>query len=224
MFDTLLSIIAPHHCYKCGKTGGILCVDCKKYIISQKYKICVFCGDPVKDGNLCQKHNVPCDMVWCFARRTGTVAKIIDDYKFRRVQAAAGVLSDLLDVKLPPLPPETIIVPIPTISQNIRRRGFDHIQKIAIKLSRRRKVDCLFLLRRRNNVTQHFTKSSRQRRRQAKDFFQLRGVIDKNRRYIIIDDIFTTGSTVMAAADCLKKAGAEHVEIAVIARHGRPKL
>lgn len=49
-------------------------------------------------------------------------------------------------------------------------------------------------------------------------------MIDKNRRYIIIDDIFTTGSTVMAAADCLKKAGAEHVEIAVIVRHGRPKL
>ena len=115
-------------------------------------------------------------------------------------------------------------MPIPTISQNIRRRGFDNIQKIAIKLSRRRKVGCLFLLRRRNNITQHFTKSSRQRRRQAKDFFELRGVIDKNRRYVIIDDIFTTGSTVMAAADCLKKAGAEHVEVAVIVRHGRPKL
>lgn len=45
MFDTLLSIIAPHHCYKCGKTGGILCLDCKKYIMSRKYDMCVLCGD-----------------------------------------------------------------------------------------------------------------------------------------------------------------------------------
>ena len=41
---------------------------------------------------------------------------------------------------------------------------------------------------------------------------------------IIIDDIFTTGSTVLAAVECLRKNGAKHVEIAVIARHGRPKL
>lgn len=222
MFDTLLSIIAPHHCYQCGKTGSILCVDCKKYITTQKYDLCVLCGAVIKVGNLCKKHDMPCNMVWCFSRRTGAIAKIIDDYKFRRVEAAADVLSELLDKKLPSLSDEAVIVPIPTISQNIRRRGFDHIQKIAKKLSKRRNVPLSSLLHRRNNVTQHLTKSSRQR--QAKDFFEVRGVVDKNRRYIIIDDIFTTGSTVLAAADCLKQAGAQHVEIAVIARHGRPKL
>lgn len=132
MFDTLLSIIAPHHCYKCGKTGGILCLDCKKYIMSRKYDTCVLCGDLLENGNLCKKHNLPCDMIWCFSRRTGVVAKIIDDYKFNRVQAAADLLSEFLDEALPELPSDTVIVPIPTISKNIRRRGFDHIRKIAI--------------------------------------------------------------------------------------------
>lgn len=174
MFDTLLSIIAPHHCYKCGKTGGILCLDCKKYIMSRKYDMCVLCGDLLENGNLCKKHKLPCDMIWCFSRRIGVVAKIIDDYKFNRVQAAAGLLSEFLDEALPELPPDAVIVPIPTISKNIRRRGFDHIRKIAIKLSRRRKIECCSLLRRRNNVTQHFTKSSAQRKRQAKEFLKLR--------------------------------------------------
>lgn len=224
MFDTLLSIIAPHYCYRCHKIGGILCIDCKKYIISQKYDICVLCGQPLKNGNLCKKHKIPCDMIWCFTKRNGVVAEIIDDYKFNRVQAAANLLSDFLNDALPSLPKEVAIVPIPTISQNIRRRGFGHIEKIANKLARNRKIECRSLLRRRNNVTQHFTKSSRQRKCQANDFFELSGSVDKNRRYIIIDDIFTTGSTVLAAAECLRKNGAEHVEIAVIARHGRPKL
>ena len=121
-------------------------------------------------------------MIWCFSRRTGVVTKIIDDYKFNRVQAAAGLLSEFLDEALPELPSEAVIVPIPTISKNIRRRGFDHIRKIAIKLSRRRKIECRSLLRRRNNVTQHFTKSSAQRKRQAKEFFEIAGKIDKNKR------------------------------------------
>ena len=83
MFDTLLSIIAPHYCYRCHKIGGILCIDCKKYIISQKYEICVLCGQSLKNGNLCKKHKIPCDMIWCFTKRTGVAAKIIDDYKFK---------------------------------------------------------------------------------------------------------------------------------------------
>ena len=117
-------------------------------------------------------------MIWCFTKRNGVVAEIIDDYKFNRVQAAANLLSDFLNDALPSLPKEAVIVPIPTISQNIRRRGFGHIEKIANKLARNRKIECRSLLRRRNNITQHFTKSSRQRKRQAKDFFEISGLVD----------------------------------------------
>ena len=149
MFDTLLSIIAPHHCYKCGKTGGILCLDCKKYITSRKYDMCVLCGDLLENGNLCK--NIIFLVIWSGVFHDVQVLsqKIIDDYKFNRVQAAAGLLSEFLDEALPELPSDTVIVPIPTISKNIRRRGFDHIRKIAIKLSRRRKIECCSLLRRR---------------------------------------------------------------------------
>ncbi len=78
-------------------------------------------------------------LVLVVSRRTGVVAKIIDDYKFNRVQAAADLLSEFLDEALPELLSDTVIL-IPTISKNVRRRGFDHIRKrIAIKLSRREK-------------------------------------------------------------------------------------
>ena len=155
MFDQILSIIAPHRCYECGKTGYILCQSCKKYIIKQRFQLCILCGNLLKMGNLCDNHQQPYNMLWCFGCRRGSIAKIIDDYKFRRVQAAAGVLGDLLDSALPELPADAVIVPIPTTSRNMRRRGY-----------------------------------------------------------------FTTGSTLAAAADCLRQAGAENVQAAVIARHG----
>ena len=220
MFDQILSIIAPHRCYECGKTGYILCQSCKKYIIKQRFQLCILCGNSLKTGNLCDNHRQPYDMLWCFEYRRGSIAKIIDDYKFRRVRAAAGVLGDLLDSALPELPADAVIVPIPTTSRNMRRRGYDHMRLIAKDLARKRKVGYSSLLRRRNNVVQHATRSSRQRKRQAKEFFEISQSIDQNKLYVIIDDIFTTGSTLAAAADCLRQAGAENVQAAVITRHG----
>ena len=220
MFDQILSIIAPHRCYECGKTGYILCQSCKKYIIKQRFQLCILCGNSLKMGNLCDSHQQPYDMLWCFGYRRGSVAKIIDDYKFRRVRAAAGILGDLLDSTLPELPAGAVIVPIPTTSRNMRRRGYDHMRLIARDLARKRNVGYSSLLRRRNNVVQHATRSSRQRKRQAKEFFEVSQPVNQNKLYVIIDDIFTTGSTLAAAADCLRQAGAENIQAAVIARHG----
>ena len=171
-------------------------------------------------GNLCDSHQQPYDMLWCFGYRRGSVAKIIDDYKFRRVRAAAGILGDLLDSTLLELPADAVIVSIPTTSRNMRCRGYDHMQLIAKDLARKRKVGYSSLLCRRNNVVQHAARSSRQRKRQAKEFFEVSQPVDQKKLYVIIDDIFTTGSTLAAAAGCLKQAGAENVQAAVIARHG----
>ena len=222
MFDKLLAIIAPHYCYRCGKIGSILCDNCKKYITSRQYTSCVLCGRIVKKANLCGTHRQSYDTLWCFGLRQGVIKKIIDDYKFHRVRAAAAVLADLLDSRLPTLPDDVVIVPIPTTSKNMRRRGYDHMLLIAKYLAKRRNLPFSPLLRRRNNVTQHFTKSSKERKRQARYFFEPASMIDPDKTYLIIDDIFTTGATISAAADCLKKADAKRVEVAVIARHGTP--
>ena len=74
------------------------------------------------------------------------------------------------------------------------------------------------LLRRRTNVTQHVAATAVQRRRQAQQFFRVVGQIDDQAHYLIIDDIFTTGSTIKAAATVLRQAGARYVDIAVVAR------
>ena len=118
------------------------------------------------------------------------------------------------------LPADAVIVPISTTSRNMRRRGYDHMRLIAKDLARKRNIGYSSLLRRRNNVVQHATRSSRQRKRQAKEFFEVSKSVDQKKLYVIIDDIFTTGSTLAAAADCLRQAGAENVQAAVIARHG----
>ena len=148
------------------------------------------------------------------------MAKLIDQYKFHQVREAHKVLAELLNESLPDFSSETVIVPVPTIAGHIRQRGYDHMLLIARRFARRRGLPVRTLLVRRSNAVQHFAKTAGQRRSQAKRFFEVHGKPDPKKHYLILDDIFTTGATVEAAAGALKKAGAVRVSVAVIARQG----
>ena len=56
---------------------------------------------------------------------------------------------------------------------------------------------------------------------QAGGFFRVRGEVDTGATYILLDDIYTTGSTVAAAAQALRDAGASEVRIVVLARQNK---
>lgn len=177
---------------------------------------------------MCGKSNTSCRchqrgwkdiQLLCGFTRQGIIQQLIDDYKFHRVKAAGIVLAELFDRVLDELPEQTIIVPIPTAAANIRRRGYDHMKYIAYQFAKYRNLPCQQLLIRRNNVTQHFTKTAGERKRQAREFFAVHTKSSLDGSYLLIDDIFTTGSTVRAAVDALQAAGAHEVRVAVIAHH-----
>ncbi|PID32983.1 hypothetical protein CR969_03175 [Candidatus Saccharibacteria bacterium] len=221
MLDDILSIIAPHRCYKCRRLGPPLCLNCRNYITSQAFRSCLVCGQFLRHENLCSRHRLPYRRAWCVARRRGVISQLIDDLKFHRAFANAKVLAQLLDARLPVFSPDTVMVPIPTTPANIRRRGYDHMALIARHLARRRKLKVSRVLKRRNNVTQHFAKNVAERRKNADEFFKIDAKIDPDKHYLVMDDIFTSGSTVRAAAECLRQAGAKQISVVVVARQVR---
>ena len=223
MFDELLSVIAPHYCYGCGKTGQIICQKCKKYITQMTYTTCVLCDRRPKHGNYCGRHHFPVGQVYCLLLRRGAVLQAIDALKFERKRAVINDLVAIADELLPQLPANSVLVPIPTTPRNTRIRGYDHMKLICRQLGRVRNIPVEQVIRRRNNVTQHFTKSAKQRRLQAKEFFWVAGNIDPSKHYYLVDDIFTTGATVREAAHCLRQAGATSVTIIVLTRHDSQK-
>ena len=218
MIDGLFGIIAPHHCYGCGVTGTVLCDCCKNDIFEERNADKVTSGRTYASNTMCRPDAKPRQPTWCAAPRRGVLAEIIDAYKFQRVKAAHRPLAELLFESLPDLPGSTIIVPIPTAPRNVRVRGYDHMVLIARELSRLSGWKVSPLLQRTNNVTQHFTKTATERKRQAEKFFSIRKNPEPHRLYIIIDDIATTGATLDAAVHCLKSAGAKTVYTATIAK------
>lgn len=114
------------------------------------------------------------------------------------------------------------LVPVPLHPARLRRRGFNQSVIVAEAL-RESAPSCSLqdlLVRQRPTATQ--TRLSRERRaRNVGGAFELRPEvkIDPLRRYVIIDDVATTGATLQACARALAEAGANRIDIAAFA-HG----
>lgn len=218
MIEKLLAFIAPHHCFGCGILGFTLCESCKYDIVSEAFSACVGCGVPIVPvTGLCAKCKYPYERAWCVADRRDQLQRLIDGYKFRNARAAYWPLADLLHLRLPDLPKETVIVPIPTISSHIRQRGYDHMLLIARQLGRFRHLPVNSLLTRATNTTQRGAKA-RERDAQAKAAFVCQSQLNSDAVYLLVDDVITSGATVNYAAQTLRNAGASRVWVASISR------
>jgi ComF family protein len=208
ILDTALSLIAPHLCSGCGFTGSPLCDNCKKDINRR----------PASFNN---SPNASYDALLIIGQRLGTLRRAIDEFKFQNVKALARELAKLLDSVLPALPHRTVLVPIPTIAPHVRERGYDHIHLLTAQLATYRGLPMEQLLTRATNSVQHYATRD-QRIAQAAATFRVeegaRRAIRDGITYLLIDDIFTTGSTVEYAARALKRAGATEVRVVVLAR------
>ena len=218
MIDSLLSLLAPHHCYGCAKVGSLLCENCKYNIISDSFNICLTCGHlALPSTGLCGRCKVAYGRAWCVGERTDELQQLITSYKFQRVKAAYKPLADLLGKTLPDLPASTVIVPIPTVSGHIRQRGYDHMQLIARQLAKQKDLRVQSVLRR-QTTTKQVGADRTLRLKQAKSAFVCNQTLPADIPYLLIDDVITTGATLEYAARSLKDAGATIVWAAAVAR------
>jgi ComF family protein len=219
MIDELLQIVAPHHCYGCLKTGSVLCTDCKYNIVSEPFSGCIVCQKPTGASGVCSGCKTSFGRAWCVTARVDTIEQLLNGYKFEREKSSYKILADILNEHLPDLSHQDIVVvPIPTVSQHVRRRGYDHTRLIAQRFARLRNKKITTRLLRRKNAATQLGASRKNRIAQAKIAFTVEGGVSREKIYLLIDDIATTGSTLEYAARALKEAGALHVWVAVIAR------
>lgn len=214
MRNILTSLLAPHYCCSCGAVGSLLCQYCKYDIIDDSFEACILCHKLAQPGqNSCSGCKSAFTKAWCAGSRSEGLKELLNRYKFERARAAYAPLADLLHATLPTLPDDMVIVPVPTIAPHIRERGYDQTVLLAQQLARTRGAAYDPLLRRKTNSVQRGA-SRKQRIRQAEQAFRADNCTG---RYLVIDDITTTGSTLDAAAKVLLAAGATEVWVAVVA-------
>jgi len=215
--DRILGVVAPHLCSGCGKIGSTFCDNCKYNIITEPFLDCILCERRTASG-ICDDHKVAFNQAWVVGVRSGPLQRLIGGYKFRNMKAASYDLADLLHRRLPALPATTVLVPIPTTPAHIRERGYDHLLLIAEQLGRLRRLSVKTLLVRDNLLVQHHASRS-DRFIQAASAFKVAGTtIDPSATILLLDDVVTTGATIIQAATLLKQAGATTIWVATTSR------
>ncbi len=205
--ERVLQIVAPHPCLGCGKVGAVLCQYCKYDISHEPFFGCIVCQAPSLAG-ICEEHAGPIERVFVVGERQGVLERAVNDFKFHNKRSAAWQLAELLDTRLPYLNENTIITPIPTVRSHSRVRGYDHALLLASLLASRRSVPLVQPLVRATNTTQHTVDKVTRLRQAAEAFGRIVTVDVRGKTVVLVDDVITTGATVMAAAGLLRAAGA----------------
>ncbi|MEY4776189.1 MAG: hypothetical protein RL759_702, partial [Verrucomicrobiota bacterium] len=116
----------------------------------------------------------------------------------------------------------SILVPVPLHAEKAWARGYNQSERIAAGLARHIPGCTVASLLEKHTATESQTRLDRTKRLRnvAKAFRLKRGhAVDPSQRYVIIDDVLTTGATLHACAAVLRAAGATSVNAAALA-HG----
>ena len=236
-YDAALALFYPQVCAVCGASvesrfDGVACVRCWQAtrVFSSADPLCWKCGVPapakVEDDRREQVRCRRCDDAsFTAARACGLYdgalrASIIALKREPQVAKTLGLLMWGLCQRAP-LNRATCIVPVPLHPEREKQRGFNQAAVLAATLA---KLLALPLadsaLVRTKHTERHRAGMDAQARREsvAQVFAVAQPRLIAGERILLVDDVFTTGSTVSACARVLLEAGAEEVSVLTIAR------
>jgi predicted amidophosphoribosyltransferase len=139
-------------------------------------------------------------------------------WKERGLRPFAADAAEIV-VEVVPRPAADVITYIPPDGDRSLRRGGHPAERLARELARAWELDCRPLLGRARAVGRQTGRSLAERRRNVRGAF-VAGVADRARpgSVVVVDDVYTTGATVNAAASALCAAGVREVHAVSFAR------
>jgi len=145
------------------------------------------------------------------------IDRLLPRFKFHHDLAAGRLLAQLMLHGLRDAPRPDALVAVPLHPSRLRRRGYDQALELARPLARALRLPLLT-----NGLTRIRATSPQSeldataRRRNLKDAFTAKAG-DWPSHIALIDDVMTTGATLNAAANALRKAGVNKVDAWVCA-------
>ena len=224
----LLDLVYPPHCVACGRMGAWLCAACLEAYPAFRPPWCARCGRPLPRAGVCRACRGRSSSLRA-ARSVGPhVAPLRDAVhalKYEGVRALATPLAALMAAtcSLAPLP-VAAVVPVPLHPRRVRQRGYNQAALLARELARLLVLPLHeeWLERARNTPSQvGLTRAERWANvdgafrvaAAASDAGALAG-----QSVLLVDDVFTSGATLRAAAGALRSAGAEAVWAVTLTR------
>jgi len=231
LLKALLDFIYPPRCSVCGAfiwEHRPICPKCEAGIGKITHPICVICGLPFFSGEDhpcgdCSNHPPPFDRARSAAIYAGSLQPAITHFKFGRKTGLAKPLGKLMAESLiGEFEPGEIdcIIPVPLHRKRLRWRGFNQALLLAREISAATGlwVDPLTLKRIRETRPQTRLPFKERGENVRGAFAVVRETFVRDRSILLVDDVFTTGSTIIECSRMLKKAGAARIQALTVAR------
>jgi ComF family protein len=243
--ESLFSVLFPSDCRICAApllniSRLPVCPACLGQIHGIRGKVCSICGERVLSSYaevdpggqrccpVCRRVERPFERAVAYGSYDGGLRELVHLLKYNGVRPAAGVLGRMLGEAITALEPEfeqasVVVIPVPLYKGRRRQRGFNQselIARAALKFhpNDRLQLRADILLRSRDTHSQ-IGLTSHQRRENLRGAFKVgRAAEVTGREVLLVDDVYTTGTTASECARVLRRAGAAKVWVATAAR------
>ena len=241
-FEALKRVVLPQLCRGCGARGGYLCERCKKYLC-RGFRAWSVLDDGVEEREITKEEKEWKTQVSRVFRRVEflgfrdeILGELVEEFKYDAVRGIGREIGELVFLmyfsKLSrEFPEERIfLVGMPTSRKHIRGRGFDHVQVVVRRVSSlsRGKIEAARLLVRARDSVQ-VGASEKVRKEQAREAVRVNPaflgedgkVWEEIRRgkVVLLDDVWTTGASMIEAGKKLRDAGVEELFGVTITRN-----
>lgn len=215
-----------------------VCSTCLEAVRPLQGSFCSVCGEallsPLFQGRsdplcgLCQRAHPPFEKAVAYGSYEGGLRDLIHLLKYHQVRPVANILGRRLAEAMAQveriIPPGRIaVVPVPLHRRKKAQRGFNQseiLARAALKqLAQPDRFEPLtdVLVRRRETESQ-IGRTRHQRRENLRGAFAAAGEQIRGRDVLLVDDVFTTGTTASECSRVLRRAGAARVWVATVAR------
>ncbi len=209
---SIVDLIFPKICVGCGREGEYICSICQARM-QKPVLICPMCGKQSLDGWVHPRCKRPegIDRLIIGLEYHGVVQSCLKKVKYKSSWDIVEYLFTLADFE-PAY--DSIVVDVPMWRGKERERGFNQASVLSSLFAKKYQLPNISALVRVKSTSPMFGLSKQERQVNIKGAF---GVIDDaktmlvDQKVVLVDDVWTTGSTMRECAQALKRVGAREI-------------
>jgi len=234
MLGELINLLYPAVCRGCfKKIDGFnrnICDDCVKNIKERLPPFCAKCGRQLKWGLEltticpdCEKDKPFFDRAWSACHYDDLLKNLIHDFKYKKITSLStdftAIIVDFMK-KHHIGKNGQVILSIPMHPDRLFQREINHADMLAKVLGKNLGIPYSgnVLKKIKNTSLQSKLKRSSRIKNLRSSFCLKDKSIVRDKNIILVDDLFTTGSTVNECSRLLKDSGAGYIEVVTLAR------
>lgn len=215
----MLDLLLPQRCLVCARPGAQVCKGCRAALRRIVPPLCERCGAPtawpVRRCAECDGRRLAFARAQAAVEYDAPVRRIVAAWKERGLRRLAGWAAAVVADSVA-RPDASLLTFVPGDPDRRLQRGHHAAERLARELATLWDLPCVPLLVRNRGSPRQRGLTQRERRRNAAGAFRALGPVPAP--VVLVDDVYTTGATVNAAASALRRGGAGAVQVVTFAR------